>query len=387
MSETEHSWGIQAIFFSEFHHVAGPKITYQVPEEYITKEEFDTLHVYIIAKPELQNNVITVNALGHKILGCPVCIDNPKYARNALMFNLCLVFDAAADTLPYESVVKKMAGYLTRLEREIGFLSKDETKEQLPGIMKQIREELNTSGTCCIPIDGSTAVHLKLVEDISEPTRVEGHDVPILNEPVTHELVSQLDMTTQQLLSYMDGFQHIAKIAKDSDVDINIVKSCVQNLVFHGVVHLISIFQYSNVYLTTKSIKTLWEDHRLQEECIVYVMKQGHSKPCMRDIFVMYCGLSPGVTVRDLCSRYNPHALGIDEKRLIQFGLTKGLVRKMHKYPVKLPNEQGSSKLKNLYRWFNGLHSYDEICCETGLTYQELDAKVESDPSVVICWK
>ena len=54
------------------------------------------------------------------------------------------------------------------------------------------------------------------------------------------------------------------------------------------------------------------------------------------------------------------------DRRLIQYGLMKGLVRRLHKYPVKLPNESGNSRHRHLYRWFNGCHSMDEICCETG---------------------
>ncbi|CAL8310496.1 unnamed protein product [Boreogadus saida] len=41
---------------SEFHPTFGPKITYQVPEEYISRELFDTA----VSKPELQNKLITV---------------------------------------------------------------------------------------------------------------------------------------------------------------------------------------------------------------------------------------------------------------------------------------------------------------------------------------
>ena len=47
----------------EFHPTLGPKITYQVPEEYISRELFDTVQVYIITKPELQNKLITVYVL------------------------------------------------------------------------------------------------------------------------------------------------------------------------------------------------------------------------------------------------------------------------------------------------------------------------------------
>jgi hypothetical protein len=36
--------------------------------------------------------------------------------------------------------------------------------------------------------------------------------------------------------------------------------------------------------------------------------------PSFRDIFQLYCALGPGVTVKDICTRFNPHALKIDER-------------------------------------------------------------------------
>lgn len=107
---------IECIFFSEFHPTLGPKITYQVPEEYISRELFDTVQVYIITKPELQNKLITVTAMGKKLIGCPVCIEHKKYSRNALLFNLGLVCDARTKTCALEPIVKKLSGYLTTLE-------------------------------------------------------------------------------------------------------------------------------------------------------------------------------------------------------------------------------------------------------------------------------
>lgn len=56
------------------------------------------------------------NAFGLKFVGCPVCIDNPKYKRNALIFNLNFVFSESTNTASYGAVVKKLAGYMIQLE-------------------------------------------------------------------------------------------------------------------------------------------------------------------------------------------------------------------------------------------------------------------------------
>ena len=45
---------------------------------------------------------------GYKFIGCPKCIEDNKYDRNAFMFNFVFVFDSSTDTSPYEAVVLKI---------------------------------------------------------------------------------------------------------------------------------------------------------------------------------------------------------------------------------------------------------------------------------------
>lgn len=196
---------------------------------------------------------------------------------------------------------------------------------------------------------------------------------------------------------YIDGYNHVARIAAEADVEINIVKACLQNLLHFGVITVIPIFQYSNVYTVTPKIKQLAEDKQLQNECVNYVARGGRYLPRFYDVFTLYCGLTPGTTVRDLCTRYNPHSLRVDERKLIQFGLMMNLIKKLHKYPVKLPNvpvkQSGSQskieahRIKTLYKWFSGRHNFDEICCKIGVSHHDLEKMIEEDPNVVVCWK
>ncbi|XP_013861874.1 GATOR1 complex protein NPRL2 isoform X1 [Austrofundulus limnaeus] len=410
---------IECIFFSEFHPTLGPKITYQVPEEYISRELFDTVQVYIITKPELQNKLITVYAthlsssasfsklfpgvhftcirLNHlfnliicystamekKLIGCPVCIEHKKYSRNALLFNLGFVCDAHTNTCALEPIVKKLSGYLTTLELESGFISNEESKQKLLPIMSTLLEDLNATGACTLPIDDSNTIHLKLIQLRKDPPVVQEYDVPVFTECKDLFIKSQWDLTTQQILPYIDGFRHIQKIAAEADVELNLVRIAVQNLLYYGVVTLVSIFQYSNVYCTTPKVQNLIDDKSIQEECLAYVTKQGQKRASLRDVFQLYCGLSPGTTVRDLCSRYSQQLQRVDERRLIQFGLMKSLIRRLQKYPVKVVRDERSRRP----RLYTGSHSYDEICCKTGISYQELDERLENDPNIVICWK
>lgn len=103
---------IRCIFLGEFHPVAGPKIACQFPEDYISKEVFDSISAFIIPKPQIQRCTMTINALGHKIVGYPIRIDSSRYERNAYLFNLCFVCDSWSKTVQYEPVVKKLGEHL-----------------------------------------------------------------------------------------------------------------------------------------------------------------------------------------------------------------------------------------------------------------------------------
>ncbi|XP_076059168.1 nitrogen permease regulator-like 2 isoform X2 [Oratosquilla oratoria] len=366
---------IRSIFLAEFHPDIGPIISYQYPEGAVTKEIFDAVNVYIIPKAHIQKQVITVNVLGHKITGYPNEIKNQKYARNALIFNLCFVCGASSRTVQYEPVVKKLSEYLENLELENQFLSSDDTRCQLLGILKKILQDLNAKGSCTLSIrlrdrsinegkdrratmhdvgdrkyslvsdrrqiendrkgihgrrmsmvcdrkkvepvvkpssksldeefeqrqnsiDGeskekhTSILHLKVVRVYRDPARVYDYHVPILVSERVLQRTDLWDLTTQQILSYIDGYSHVAKIAAAADVENNLVKLCVQNLLYYGVVQLLPIFQYSNSYTVTGEISRLYKDRALQEECQRAVCKNEASPTYLSNIIKLYCSSS-----------------------------------------------------------------------------------------------
>ncbi|XP_060241308.1 GATOR1 complex protein NPRL2 isoform X3 [Meriones unguiculatus] len=344
-----------------------------------------------------------------KLIGCPVCIEHKKYSRNALLFNLGFVCDAQAKTCALEPIVKKLAGYLTTLELESSFVSTEESKQKLVPIMTILLEELNASGRCTLPIDESNTIHLKVIEQRPDPPVAQEYDVPVFTKDKEDFCNSQWDLTTQQILPYIDGFRHVQKISAEADVELNLVRIAIQNLLYYGVVTLVSTLQYSNVYCPTPKVQDLVDDRSLQEACLSYVTKQGSGKPwgetnpggqghrgrkptpppaghkraSLRDVFQLYCSLSPGTTVRDLIGRHPQQLQRVDERKLIQFGLMKNLIRRLQKYPVRVSREERSHPA----RLYTGCHSYDEICCKTGMSYRELDERLENDPNIITCWK
>ncbi|XP_053205225.1 GATOR complex protein NPRL2-like [Panonychus citri] len=380
---------ICCIFFCEFDHVYGPKLTYQVPEDIVSEDKFNALNVYLIPKKELEGRLITVNSNDLKVIGFPVGLDGPQFPRNRLIFNLCFVCASAMRTVQYEPVVKKLAQYLINLEKECGFISNNETKSTLPKIMAQIRDKLTANRSCELPITASTTIYLKVARVRPKPDPVEDHDVPIFLTSEGSIVPSEWDLTTQQVISFIDGNRHVAKIASEADVEVSLVKACIQNMIYYEIITLIPIFQYSNVFVTTPKISNLVESTELQEECLRFVAKSPSSKPNFRSVFQFYCNMTPGVTLKDLCIRLNPSHNGIDEKKLVHFGSLKSLIRRLNKYPILVdsPDSTSIAHQRGIYRFFDGNHSYDKICTEMSKSHAELEEKVERHPSAVVCWK
>ncbi|ENN71159.1 GATOR complex protein NPRL2-like [Dendroctonus ponderosae] len=368
---------IRCIFFCEFHHTAGPIISCQVPENFVSKELFDSISVYIITKAELQRSTITVTLEDCKVLGFPIRIDNKKYERNAFHFNLCFVCDSETRTVQYEHVVTKFSDYLMAMEIESRFLSTGKSNEKLTPILKTVLEDLNTKGECAL-LEGPIATHLKVCRIRSDPTPVLDHQVPVFMKALPPH---QWDLTTQQVTPYIDGFNHVARIAALSDVDNNLVKACVQNLVYYGVVALVPLFQYGNIYCATWKLRSLAQDRELQKRCLTYVSRTQRQVPCLRDVFRTYASMSRGTTIRDLCTRFNLANMRINERKLVQFGVLEGLIRRIQKYPILVGEHT------ELQKTFTGTYSVDEICCATGVTSQQLEDRLERDHIVMLLCK
>lgn len=106
-----------------------------------------------------------------------------------------------------------------------------------------------------------------------------------------------------QLLPYITGYNHVSKIAADTNVEKTLVKSCIQNLVYYGVVcvvidlilllyffiyvnfiffwfqvTLIPVIKFTNMYRATPNLCQLFSDHELQKSCLSFITKGCDSK-------------------------------------------------------------------------------------------------------------
>lgn len=327
---------LRGVFYSEFDNVVGPKICYQAPDGYLSAEAFDSISDYVITKPQLCGKLITVTAFRHRIMGFPVNIENEKYTRNALMFNVGFVFDEATDTTAYEAVLRRLASVLQTLELESEFLSRDATKEHLSELLPRVLYDLNARGEVVSPINDTTTLCLKLYPRLAEPGPVAEQEVPVRIRDLDVLVAKDWDLTLQRIIPYIDGVNYVKRISILADVDLELVNAALRQLLYYGCVAMIDIFQYSNIYATTPAVGLLLESAELADACTEYITKYGWPRPPFARVFSLYCSFQAGYRTCDVCALADTHGLGIDDRRFVAFGVIHGLLRRVHKYPVPI---------------------------------------------------
>jgi hypothetical protein len=119
-------------------------------------------------------------------------------------------------------------------------------------------------------------------------------------------------------------------------VTVPIVVECVKHLVVLGLVVLVPVFQYSNIYRPTPKLKILAKCPEMQQRAIEKCSKSELKKAKVRNILLLFASMTHGATLGELCVRFNPAKHNIDERKTVLFGLMEGLIRPIHKYPVEV---------------------------------------------------
>nr|CAG8534991.1 14023_t:CDS:2 [Entrophospora candida] len=390
-----------SVFYTIFDEEKGPKVVFEVPEGSIIPTEsstpiidFDSISEYIIPKPKLCGHLINISTDTYKVLGHPINIKDENYPRNFFLFNLCFVFAYNADTSSYEPVVRKVARVLTSLEIESKFLSHESTKGFMYNIIEQILEDLNSYCECQIPIseDPSSTINLKLFPTYRNPSTVYDYQVPICTVNLGALMDANWDITMKKIATRINGIHHVKKIAELADVNYVLARKCMEHLLYYGCIIIIDIFQFSNVYAVKPDITKIIEDETLQSECLLYVRKPNLMPPSFAKLFSLYCSLKHGDTVKEWIKENKVYNLNIDIRRFISFGVIKGFLYRVHKYPILQKSIDGNdSKHINLspklQRLLNGKHHYDEICTMENCSVRELDEKLSKIPEVKFIWR
>ncbi|KAG2218575.1 hypothetical protein INT45_014164, partial [Circinella minor] len=410
---------IHGIFYAVFDVIKGSIVKHQVPEGSVVSQksgmnvpikpliDFETIRGYVIPKPQLYKRLVTISTDKYKIMGCPVAINNhEKYQliRNEFRFNLCFVFERDAETSSYEAVVRKMARVLEVLELECDFLSQDASSESrtVQNVIEQLYEDLNSYCECQIPINASNTINLKLFPTYKNPPTVHDYEVPVCTVDLNHMMTVNWDLTVQKMVPHINGINHVKMIAELANVKPDWARKTMQHLLYYGCIIMTDIFQFTNVYAVRPEITRMLDPGKssLAHECLEYITLPEVTPPPLPRVFALYCGLQYGSSVRDWIEEHQVSNLPIDVRRFISFGVIKGLIYRVHKYPIitnvdsneviplGLPDKSHYSKIININTgapihpdiipYLDGLHHYDEICTALKCSPQELDEQLQA---------
>jgi len=104
---------------------------------------------------------------------------------------------------------------------------------------------------------------------------------------------------------------------------------------------MVDIFQYSNMYTLKSSISRLAADETIISECGTYVARRGSVAPSWPILLRLYSKLLPGVTVHQWIEENDVLNLQIDPRRFCSFGIIKGFLRRVRRWPVLVDQSLG----------------------------------------------
>lgn len=461
---------LEAIFYTVFHPTEGTKVLHQVPqgsiiptEEYpnSTLFDFDLVKNYVIPKSQLCDRLVTFKIDQYRLVGYPVSINAPHYARNSFSFNFCFVFNYTDKAEAYEPSIRRTGKIFKNLEEQYQILSKmtndmiyfkDSSKtkesehlnndeimaarslsmesnfttnsksntynqilcdlelntnsstpigitnkdgnvirlESVENLLQQIYQDLNNYSECLIPIDSGNAIDIKLLPLLPPPPRVNAEDVPISTVNLENLVDVNWDPTMLKILPYINGVNSIKRISVFSDADQHIVKSCIQHLLYYKCIIITDIFQFSNIYAPTSDINLFLTDPHMALECQAYVItpaifkgksfesstnaalnnnnnssstdssrfnsqrssnmssavnllgafSSGFGKiesivlPTKTKLFHLYRSLHQGRTVKQWYRENQNDLKYVDVRRFLSFGILRGLIYRVHSYPI-----------------------------------------------------
>ncbi|QIW98043.1 hypothetical protein AMS68_003561 [Peltaster fructicola] len=452
---------LKSIFYARFHSERGPVVLRQYPRQSIFTSQrnashddtqlihFNNISSYIIPPYELCNDALSIAHNGHLILGWPVSIEDQNYPRNRFTFNVCFVLDDSIDEdsrRAYRILVRKTARWFKGIEQSDGLLSSISEDNDLPQpvchdndidivskTLEQVFYQLSEYGECCIPISDVHVLNLRL--DIREPARVvavHGWGVPLLISELPDQATTTWNLVLQQCYPYINGVNHVQKIADLADVELELVRSNIQMLVGTGNAMLLDIFHSQAIYAPTADMAWFIKDHTLLIECQQYITRDKDNPLRIDELIDLYLYLQPSLTMADFVLAHQQPLSTIDLRRMITFGVIKGFLRRVHRYaqlsepastqdtsrpatsfkdpsadarqawrqaalssgwatpPSDIPaslktrapkteSELRSDEDTKLKRYLNGQHCFDQICVEMNMTEKQIMSRLQGD--------
>ncbi|RPA83721.1 nitrogen permease regulator 2 [Ascobolus immersus RN42] len=265
---------------------------------------------------------------------------------------------------------------------------------QLYYILKSVMEDLNEYGECCVAIDDSNTISLKLIRKRAPPVPIKPFHVPHPTVPLARYLDSKAtDLTLLRVIPHINGLNTMARIAQLADADYNLTRKCVQHLLYYDLVKLIPPILFHGIFSTTSRFTDFITNKHLLKECLRYLAIPTYTNhptiplpaepnalkkiPTPADLVHFYSNLRHGLTLRDWYIEMKAWKYDFDHRRLIAFGLLHGFLYRVQKYMLLDPmvDENGNEIFGRDYgphtRFLTGSKCLDEVCLEMNMAERE----------------
>ena len=229
---------------------------------------------------------------------------------------------------------------------------------------------------------------MKLYKDIPPAPAVEPFHVPLSTVDLASKIDETWDLTMHRVAKYIDGVNHIARIAEYVDADVNLVQQAVRQFLRFGLVVLLDIFQYGAVYAPTPEIQRLLFDLNLQRECADFAaVEDGKVSP--ETIVSLYTSLSHGLPLKDWLFDHQDQTENIDIRRFIIAGLLKGIIYRVHRYAIKDSTATGENNTthtdpSNPAPLLIQPRKFDDLCVDLAISPQDLSTRLNTNPNIHI---
>ncbi|CAB3409446.1 unnamed protein product [Caenorhabditis bovis] len=213
-----------------------------------------------------------------------------------------------------------------------------------------------------------------------EPPEVSIFMVPMFIRGIklTSRVIDGMDVLSQKIIPQIDGIRTVKEIAFVLNLDPALVARCVRNLHFYECVSLVPMFLYSNTYVATERVHDFYMNQTEITDCMDFVKIQNPEQieddgepppvPQFSDVFRLYLSMKCGMTLAEWVRVEQPRSMGIDEHRLVQFGMHHQFLRKLTVYPICTVSTGGNKFLSSC----NGKTSIEELSLEHNLDPQVL---------------
>jgi len=190
---------------------------------------------------------------------------------------------------------------------------------------------------------------------------------------------------------FIDGVKSVKKISALADVDFTLTKRCMEHLRSYGCLSLVDIFQFNNVYALTPDVEDIIASPDLQDECVRYVSSAGSIEPTsFAVLFDLYCSLRQGKMLHEWIVQHRESLGGIDLRRFISFGVIKGFLYRVHRYPIlsEVTNDKRlNEKARSLKKHLNGKTPMDGLCTMLECSVKDVEEQLAQIDHVQWVWK